>query len=222
MTTHVNGKIGGASRPGAVDLCWRGWLPDDAPRAVIAIVHGLGEHCGRYSHVGEALASRGHAVYAVDLRGHGKSDGRRVHIDGIADYDQDIGALLALVGERHDGLPRVLLGHSMGGMLAMRYVLDHPGAVDGAIISSPGLAAHPELEPSAVVRITARILSKLAPRLLIDSGLKADSISRDPAVVRMYLDDPLVSSKVSGRWYTEILAAMADVRARAAELCPCC
>lgn len=217
MTTRANGKIGGASRPGAVDLCWRSWVPE-APRAVVAIVHGLGEHGGRYAHVGEDLAGRGLAVYAVDLRGHGKSDGRRVHIDRIEDYDQDISALLALVEERHEGLPRVLLGHSMGGMLAMRHVLDHPAAVHGAIISSPGLAAHPELEPSAVVRLAARILSKLAPRVLIDSGLKVESISRDPAVVEAYVADPLVSSKVSARWYTEILAAMADVRGRAGAL----
>ena len=199
------------------ELFWRSWVPAD-PRAASLFVHGLAEHSGRYEATARFFAGRGMACYAVDLRGHGQSQGRRVHVDSFDDYRADVDAALALVRERHPGLPLFPVGHSMGGLIVILYVLAKPQAVTGAVVSSPLLAAHPSAEPSSALKAVSRILSSVAPRLLIASNLDTAALSRDPAVVEAYVKDPLVTSKVSPRWFASLQTAMAQARLRAPSL----
>ena len=201
----------------AQSLAWRAWVPND-PRGILLFIHGLAEHSGRYQKTAEHFAALGFACYGLDLRGHGASQGRRVHVAAFDDYLKDVEAALVLVGARHPGVPCFLVGHSMGGLITIRFVLANPDAVAGAVVSSPLLAPHPSAAPSAVARTAAGLLSKFAPGLLIPSGLDSNALSRDRAIVDAYVADPLVSSKVSARWFTATMAAAAEVRAQAPAL----
>ncbi|MBT8058406.1 MAG: lysophospholipase [Gammaproteobacteria bacterium] len=204
-----------------LELVWRSWTPE-APCGVIAIVHGLAEHGGRYRETGEAFARAGWAVYACDLRAHGLSPdppgSGRVHVKRFSDFSRDVDALLGLVREHHSELPLFILGHSMGGLISIRYALDKPRDLAGAIISSPALGIHPDSKPPPALRLLVRVLSVLAPRLRVDTELDPKAISRDPAVVQAYVDDPLVSSRVSARWYAEFLKTMKQTHRDAASL----
>jgi len=203
-------------------LFWQSWQPDESPRCVILLIHGLCEHSSRYAHVGKSLAEAGHAVYACDLRGHGWSpDGKkpgRVHIDRFADYSADVDGLYDLARARHAGKPVFILGHSMGGLISMTYVLDHSAKLSGAIISSPAIAPSPEAPIPKAWLILVGLLSKLAPRLRFKSELDTSRVSRDPAVVEAYNNDPLISSAVSARWFAEVSNAMEALQKRAPEL----
>jgi len=205
-----------------VELAWQAWTPPRQPRGLINIVHGLAEHGGRYRETAERLASRGWAVYAADLRGHGESsDGRkrgRVHVDDFGDYFLDVEAISGLALADQGDLPLFLLGHSMGGLIAVSYALEKPGKLAGAIISSPVLGTHPDFQPPRALQLLVGVLSRMAPRLLVKSELDANAISRDPKVVRAYTTDPLVSNTVSTRWYSVMMQAMERAHERAGTL----
>jgi len=194
-----------------VELFWRSWVPEK-PAGVLLIVHGLAEHSGRYERTASHFAERGLACYGFDLRGHGRSEGRRAHVDRFADYLADVQAIRSLVARNHPGLPCFYLGHSMGGLIVVLRVLDNPSELNGAIVSSPLLAPHPSAEPSAVTKLASGLLSKLAPRMLISSGLDTSALSHDASVVEAYVNDPLVSKKVSARWFTTTMEAAARAR----------
>jgi alpha-beta hydrolase superfamily lysophospholipase len=200
-----------------VALHWRGWVPDE-PSGLILFVHGMGEHSGRYERPAGYFSGRGLACYGVDLRGHGLSDGPRGHADRFDDYLTDLGAALALVRGLHPAMPCAVAGHSMGGLVAIRHALEHPGVVEGYVVTSPGLGAHPSFEPGAFKKALARLLSRVAPKAAIPSNLDASGLSHDPAVVEAYLADPLVGRKVTARWYAGITAAIADTLGRAPDL----
>lgn len=191
---------------GGVQIFWRVWLPDAAegvPHTVIVLVHGAGEHSGRYEHVVAALTGAGHAVYALDHRGHGRSDGPRALIDRADNAVQDLGTLVSIAREAHPGVQVLVLGHSMGGMLALAWAARHGSRADGLILSG-ALAAVPEL-PVALT-VIGRVLSVLAPRAPV-IGIGTDLISRDPAVVEAYRADPLVHH---GRLPARTAAEIAD------------
>jgi alpha-beta hydrolase superfamily lysophospholipase len=204
-----------------LDLVWQSWT-SETPRGVIIIIHGLAEHGGRYHETARFLSGNGWAVYACDLRAHGLSPdppkAGRVHVNRFTDYAHDVDAMIGTVTVRHAGLPVYLLGHSMGGLIAISYALEKPEGLAGAIISSPALGTHPEFKPPLLLKIMVGILSRLAPRLLVDSGLDTRAICRDPEVVQDYIDDPLVSQKVSARWYSEITKAMKQAHKNAGSL----
>ena len=189
---------------------------------VIVLIHGLADHSGRYTSTAEHFARHDWAIYACDLRGHGlSSDGHkrgRVHVNSFDDYDKDVDATLGLARERCPNLPCVILGHSMGGLISLRYAIRHPDLLDGAVVSSPALGSHPDAQPPGFLRFAVRILSLLAPRVLFPSDLDTNAVSRDPEVVRAYIGDGLVSEKVSARRYTSITRAMADIQDKATEL----
>lgn len=211
QTEHVRTQDG-------LELYFQGWLPESEPVGVMLFVHGLAEHSGRYGNPVNYFVPRGWACYAGDLRGHGHSPGRKVHVRSFDDYALDVASFEESLRELHPKLRRILVGHSMGGLVAIRYVLSHPEGFDAAIVSSPGLGTHPSAEPPWILKAIAGVISRLAPRTLFASQLDTDAISHDPEVVRAYREDPLVSRKVSARWYTSILAAQADAHARAASL----
>lgn len=209
--TGVSYHRGRVKTEDELDLVWQSWIPD-SPAGVIVIIHGLAEHSGRYQETAEAFADEGWAVYACDLRAHGLSPdvpkAGRVHVDRFTDYFRDVDALVNLARANHESLPVFILGHSMGGLISISYALEKPAGLAGAIISSPALGTHPEFKPPLLLKLMVSILSRLAPRLLVDSDLDTNAVSRDPDVVQAYIDDPLISQKVSARWYGEIMKAM--------------
>ena len=204
-----------------LELVWQSWVPP-GHQGIIVIIHGLAEHGGRYRETAEALAANGWGVYTGDLRAHGLSSdpprAGRVHVNRFEDYFLDVDAFMDLARRNHPAMPLFLLGHSMGGLITIRYALDRPEGLSGVIISSPALGIHPESKPPVVLRIMVSILSRLAPRLRVPSDLDTNAISRDPDVVKAYIDDPLISQKVSTRWYAEFLKSMAKAHAGAASL----
>ncbi len=204
-----------------LDLHYRSWTPGN-PRGVLVIVHGLAEHGGRYRETAEFFAARGWAVFAGDLRGHGLSPdapgGGRVHVRRFSDYIMDVEAFLQVARQANQNLPLFLLGHSMGGLVSICYLLRHPAGLAGAVISSPALGIHPESRPPLALRLLVGLLSRLAPRASFPSDLDTSTLSRDPAVVRAYDEDPLISRKVSARWYAEMLKAMQFAHAEAGSL----
>lgn len=188
-----------------------------APWGVVSLVHGHGEHAGRYDHVIAALVDTGLAVYAADLRGHGRSAGPRGHVMAWSDYVDDVATThAAAVADGLAALPRFQLGHSMGGLVAIHVALAKIAPLAGLILSAPLLAlAMPVPAPKAIV---GRLMSRVWPSLSLPTGLDANLISHDRSVVEAYQADPLVHGRASSRWFTEMLQAMASAHARAAEL----
>lgn len=171
------------------------WQPEGTVRAVVALVHGLGEHSGRYQHVAQYFTDRGLAVVAFDLRGHGRTAGKRGH----GSYDailEDIDQLLVETTFRYPNLPVFLYGHSLGGALVLYYVLKHRPSIKGVISTSPGLI--PAKDPGAQL-LLAKIMSAIAPGFQIANGLDVTGLSRDPKVAAAYTADPLVHDKISAR-----------------------
>ncbi|MEW6724676.1 MAG: alpha/beta fold hydrolase [Bacillota bacterium] len=198
-------------RGGAPDIFYRVWQPG-APKGIVVIVHGSGEHSGRYQPTASFLAENGYFVYALDLRGQGRSQGLPGHVDRFDHYLDDIGAVLELARQRSTA-PLFLLGHSVGGLLALTFGLRYPSGLAGVIASGPCLAlslAVPPLKAAA-----GRLLSRLWPTLRLPSGIRSRDLASDPEVGRRYSADPLVVRVVSARYYTELEQAMAFVRGQA-------
>ncbi len=207
--TPREGTFSGARK---LRIHWQAWLPDGDPRAVVVLAHGAGEHAGRYEHVAVRLVGEGYAVYAVEHRGHGRSQGPRALIDRMGNAVADLDSLVTLAAGEHPGVSVFLLGHSMGGAIAVSYALAHQDRLAGLILSAP-LAAL-EAAP-APMRVTARVLSALAPRLPL-FPIDATMVSRDPAVVSAYIADPLVyHGKLPVRTVAELAAAIDSFPERA-------
>ena len=178
-----------------VELYAQIWEPETSAKAAVCLVHGLGEHSGRYAHVAQFLTQHGCAVLAVDLHGQGKTTGQRGHVHSSQILLEDIDRLLQEADRRHPGKPRFLYGHSLGGLLVLYYALQRKPQLAGVISTSPGLRS-PVLEQKAKITF-AKILGYLLPTLSIPVGLDATSISRDPGVVQAYQNDPLVHDVVT-------------------------
>jgi alpha-beta hydrolase superfamily lysophospholipase len=182
-------------------------MPVTDPRGTVVLVHGLGEHSGRYAHVVDALNRAQWSVVTYDQRGHGRSPGKR----GVLPHDN---ALLDDLAQILDGVHanrRVLLGHSMGGAVASRFVADERRDVDALVLSSPALKQTLAL----VDRIKLAVGGTLAPNLVLRNGLDPTKVSRDPEVVRAYQNDPLNHDKVTPRLVRFILDSGRIVRERA-------
>lgn len=194
---------------GGLELTYQSWSPDPEldQRAVLVIVHGLGEHSGRYENLVKYLLPRGIAVYSFDLRGHGRSPGKRGHVNAWSEIREDLGAFLSLVGRQEGDLPRFLMGHSLGGLIVLEYILRQSGdaGLQGVIASGPGLSTE-GLSPM-LVKISG-LLSRVWPTLSLPTGLDVPGISRDPAVVQAYQNDPLVHGKATPRSAVEAFAAI--------------
>ena len=193
-----------------ISLYSQNWLPEVPPRAVIALVHGFGEHSGRYMNVVDHMVSNQYGVYGYDLRGHGNSPGQRGHIDTWVEYRIYLLNFLKMIKVQQSGRPIFLMGHSMGALIALDFILSENEKLAGAIISGAPIDPVGVAKPYLVA--LARILSRIYPRFPIDLGLDHDAISRIPSVVRSYKEDPLVHGKVSARWGTESLSALESVK----------
>jgi alpha-beta hydrolase superfamily lysophospholipase len=192
------------------------WLPDGEPRAVVVVSHGLAEHGGRYAALAQRLVARNYAVYALDHRGHGRSPGGRANIERFAYVVSDLGTFIGRAQRQHPGHPAFLIGHSMGGAIALGCALQFPDALKGLVLSAPALAVGQDAP--ALRTWLVRLLSAVAPGV---GALKlpASAISRDPAVVSAYERDPLVyRGAVPARTLAELLAAMEEFPDRASRL----
>lgn len=179
------------------------WKPEGQVKAAIAMVHGLGEHSGRYGHVAEAFTTKGYSLTAFDLRGHGKSEGVRGH---AASYDalmKDISQNVNLAKEHFPGVPVFIYGHSLGGNLALYYCLTQNPDLKGAIVTSPGLGTADPVPPAKLA--LGKLLYNLLPATQMDNGLQKSGLSRDPEVEKKYSADPLVHPKISARWALDLI-----------------
>jgi alpha-beta hydrolase superfamily lysophospholipase len=199
-----------------VDIFYRRCQPPDE-RARLVIAHGLGEHSGRYRNVSERLLPKGIGVWALDHRGHGRSGGPRGHVRVFDEYLEDLGTLIDLCkADAPAGRRCFLLGHSMGGLIALAFVLRSPEVIDGVIASSPGLGLTQRIP--AIKGVLGRIMSSVWPSLSLGNELDPSLISRDEDTVRAYQNDPLVHDRVTARWLTEFLSAMESTNRMASEI----
>lgn len=207
-----------ASRDGLA-LPTRAWLPDDpaAERAALVLVHGLGEHVGRYGALAARLAAEGYAVHGYDQRGHGRAEGPRAQVDRFDQLVDDLGDVAARVRAAHPGRPLVVFGHSLGGVVALRAVQAGAVAPDALVLSSPALNVG-----GGVPGWLQALLTRLAGPFpdLPTRPVDVTALSRDPAVVAAYRDDPAVfHGPVKARMATELVRAgalaLADARAAA-------
>ena len=200
------------TRDGLALSTWH--YPSPAPRGRVVLVHGYAEHVGRYPHVIEALTEAGYDCHALDLRGHGRSEGVRGHVLRFQDYLDDLDLFVAELPQ--NALPRFLVGHSLGGLLSLRYVLDRPETFAALAVSSPYL--HLATDVHFLTEAVATAASHLAPTLLTKSPIEAKALSHDPAMVQAYIDDPLVFKTFNARWFFQARKAQEEVLERAGEI----
>jgi acylglycerol lipase len=186
----------------------RSWRASGTPRASIIIVHGFKAHSGQYAETAMQLVGAGLAVYAPDLRGHGRSEGERFWVDQFSDYVADLEQLVRLVRERESNAPLFLLGHSVGGVVAALFALEHPSQITGLITESFAF----ELPPPSIALTLMKGLDHVAPRAKVLT-LKDEDFSRDPVVVAGMKADPLIS-QLPGPTHTlaEMIRAGAKLR----------
>ncbi len=203
------------SRPVPVDEIGielvREWVPESAPRAHIVLVHGIAEHCGRYERTGSLLADAGFFVRSFDLIGFGGSGGPRGDIGDWSQYHDQIERHMEWA--REQGGPVVLMGHSMGGNLALGYVLSGRPDPDLLVLSAPALRGGARWQ-----RALASVAAKVAPTVGIPSSLKGEQLSRDPAVGEAYFADPLVYTKATPRLGAAFFEAMDELNESASDL----
>ncbi|MGV0743665.1 alpha/beta hydrolase [Mycolicibacterium sp. XJ870] len=174
---------------GGVRIVYDVWTPDIEPRGVVVLSHGYAEHAGRYHHVARRFGAAGLIVYALDHRGHGRSGGKRVYLRDMSEFVGDFHRLVGIAAGEHPALPRIVLGHSMGGGIVFTYGVEYPDEYTAMVLSGPAVHAQDGLSPLLVV--AAKVLGKVAPGLPVEK-LDADAVSRDPEVVAAYKSDPLV------------------------------
>jgi len=197
LATQHEERVQGA---GDLNLFVRSWRPEGEARGLVAIVPGFNAHSGYYAWAAEQFTATGLAVYAVDLRGRGHSDGERFYVERFADYVSDVATLVTLAKSREPGLPLYLLGHSAGGVVACIYTLEHPTELAGLICES---FAHEVPAPDFALAVF-KGLSHVAPHAHI-LHLKNEIFSRDPKAVQAMNDDPLIAHETQP---TQTLAEM--------------
>ena len=180
-----------------LELYARQWETAASPRAVICLVHGLGEHSGRYSHLAAFLTGKGYSLVSFDQRGHGKSQGKQGYTPSYEALMEDIDLLMDHALALYPDTPRILYGHSLGGGLALNYSLRRKPDISGVVSTSPWLRLTKE-PPAPLVQLLSA-LDSLWPSFSMSNGLDVRDISHDPAVVRAYINDPLVHDRITAR-----------------------
>jgi len=207
---HIEGNFEGVRN---ANIYYQAWLPDGKLKAVLLVVHGLGEHSGRYMNVVDRFVPIGYAVYGFDHIGHGKSDGEREIIERFDDFTDTLQIFSRIVAEWQPGIPIFILGHSLGGEIVTYYLLDHQEEFKGAIISAPAVKLGEGISPLTIS--VGKVLSKIAPGMGL-IALDTSVLSRDPEVVEAYVNDPLVfHAKTPARMAAEMLSAMMRITAEA-------
>ena len=214
LLNHIEGSFKSVRN---ANIYYQAWLPEGNVKAVLLVVHGLGEHCGRYMNVVNHFVRLGYAVYGLDHIGHGKSEGRRAFVERFEDYTNTLTIYYNMVQGWQTGKPVFLLGHSMGGLITSCYLLDHQATFRGAVISAPSIKVSNDISQATI--IMGKILSVLTPKAGLLTLVDANGISRDPEVVTAYVNDPLVfHGKTSARLAAELLKTVLRVTAEAAKI----
>lgn len=192
-----------------LSLFFKSWLPATSPpRSVVLIVHGLAEHSGRYEHVARTLGAAGHTVFAFDLRGHGRSDGKRAYVDNFNQYVDDLERVLQYIRENYapaatGELPCFILAHSMGTTITLKLLLDRKPDLAGVILTGTAVIAGADISP--LLRSLSGVVGALLPRFPA-LALNSNTVSRDPAVVQAYHADPFVyNEKIPARTGAEMI-----------------
>jgi alpha-beta hydrolase superfamily lysophospholipase len=207
---HTDGRFTGTRGYSIYFQCWE---PEVAPKAILLLAHGAGEHSGRYYQFAQFFTGYGYAIAALDHQGHGSSDGTPGYVHSFGDYLADLQLFHRQLTNRFAGTPMMLLGHSMGGLVAGVYLLDHQEEFVGAILSGPAIKT--DLEPGKLQLWLLRVVARVLPKMGI-LKLNPDGVSRDPDVVRDYIKDPLVfHGKLTARMASEMFAAMNAIQAGA-------
>jgi alpha-beta hydrolase superfamily lysophospholipase len=201
---HNEGTLKGSD---GLELFYQSWLPETTPRAVIAFFHGLGGHSGQstYTYLINYLLPKGYAIYGLDLRGHGRSKGRRGSINTWDDYLSDVAVFLQTIKSMESSSSVFILGQSLGGVIVLTYAMRHPEGIRGVISSAPALS-HPNISPVLVTVL--KLLAPVWPHLSLNAKLDLSGISRDPKEVEKMLEDQLVDPKISPRLTIESLSAI--------------
>lgn len=181
------------------------WKPESELKALIVLIHGIGEHAVRYQPVAERFIDQGFLVASFDLRGHGHSDGRRGHTPSYETWMQDIYLFLTELQKRYPNLPYIFYGHSLGGNLALNYVLRKASKIEGLIVSSPMLRT--SFTTQWWIRLGATILNMFLPAVSLSNGLEAKDLSHDANVIQEYIRDPLIHDRISVRTFIDMTAA---------------
>lgn len=211
---HAEGKFKGCED---ISLYYHCWLPDDEPRAILLVVHGLAEHSGRYMTMVNRLVPKGYAVYGFDQRGHGKSPGRRGYVERFSNFVDDLETFFDIIRSRHHDSKIFIVGHSLGGTIAADYAVQHQDEFDGLILSGAFLKVADSTSSGLI--IAARVLSLLLPKVGI-YRIDADALSRDKAIVDAYVQDPLVyRGKISARLGAEIIKATQKLLQQMPKIC---
>ncbi len=210
---HEEGFLNSADH---LRLYWQRYTPRGA-RATVLVLHGGGDHCGRYPALTAALVDARFQVALLDFRGHGQSDGRRWYVDAFTDYLNDVDAYVAKLSQ--DGIAGESLfciGHSQGGLIASLWALRHGGLLSGLVLSSPWFRL---AKPPPVVKVAAaRVIGRFVPWLPLDAGLDSAQLTSDPEMQRWTDRDPLYGRKATPRWFNEASRAQAEALRRAGDL----
>ena len=236
--TYSQGTFQGTFRgSNSLQLFYRSWYPSSADKAVeaaeparftvkgvLVVIHGLGEHSGRYCAVVEAVTAAGYAVFAFDNQGHGRSEGQRGHINRWQDYRDNAQAFLQMVRQQEPDAPLFLMGHSLGGLIVLDYVLRcAPSPAFQALDIRGIVVSAPPIQPmggtaNAVRILLARLLSGIFPRLTLNMGLDKSGLSRNREMTKHLAEDPLIHPYVTLRWGSETLNTIDWVKAHIAQL----
>jgi lysophospholipase len=210
----IEARQGFFNAPDHLRLYGRAFLPK-RPRATVGVIHGYGDHSGRYLPTLGHLATLGYAAHAFDYRGHGQSDGRRGYCDVFSDYLGDLEAFLDWMRASSSDGPLFLLAHSHGALITLLHALTHAPDVAGAIFTSPFLEL--AFTPPRLKVLAARTLGKVIPWLPVPTGVALSVLTRDPEVLRATERDPLYNRNATPRWFDESGRAQLEVRERARE-----
>ena len=194
----MNTRDGKLTAKDGLSLYWKAWLPEGTPKAVVHLIHGYAEHTGRYQNVVNELVPAGYAIIGKDHRGHGKSGGKRGHVESFQDFiDDERQFALEVIKPSFPDTPCFMLGHSMGSIIAVNYVAQFQDHLKGLVLSGTGSSPGKGI-PMAIIVIT-KILSRLLPSIHVKSPLPPEFISRDAEVVKAYVNDPLVYNVITPR-----------------------
>lgn len=198
------------------DIFYQYWLPEGEPKATLLVVHGVREHSGRYMNVVNHLVPSGYGVYGIDHIGHGKSDGERVYVERFQDYTKTLKKYFDMIREWQPERPIFLIGHSMGGLISTAFLLEHQDELSGAVLSAPSIKVSDNT--SQAIIFVGKLLSIIMPKAGLIK-LDAENVSRDPAVVDAYINDPLAyTGKITARLGAEILKTMQRVTEQATKI----
>jgi len=214
---HAEGNFQGERD---TQIYYQTWSPIAEPKATLIIVHGQGDHSGRYADAAEYLARMGYSVWAHDLRGHGRSGGKRGHVDSFDYYLSDLDHLVRIVKEHERLTKTFMMGHSLGGLVVIKYGERRGTELAGLVATSPLLRLR--MKVPGWKKFIGRTLSSIAPTFTMTTGLDANLLSHDGEVVRQYVNDPLVHGVATARFYTEFLRAEDETFKEAGQLTlPC-